>query len=472
MLDGQNVELKSGSGGRRLRLVFVVTLVSVMLSVAIYVGVTFAFGVPLIPFGIIISSLVPCLVAPGVTWVVAWFSDRLRVANYELARVQAKFETQSQKQKDVFRRLSHEMRTPAAAIQMISGAPETFQTSRTQVHDASRTLLSFLDAIQSAITNREDITGLRETFDMVRLRNDVGFLGQALASDGSARFEVQSFWPDGMDHLVVEADYLRLWACIMNLIRNALLHAKARQVTVEMKAERAPGGVQARVTVRDDGVGVAPEKIDQLLRPYERGNSDASGTGLGLAIVQDWLRDLGTKLEVKGSPGEGGAFGFSVFLAEPEAKDAKPATVETKPKPQIDADTRAVAAGLTALLVEDHAITREIAEAVLKRVFGQLYVAQTPREALDMLAKQSVDLLITDYRMPDMTGAELLQKARSDGFEGMAIGLTATRDPEVEAGFAAGQALAVLVKPLRPDQVLGELGPHFSKQNATITPAE
>ena len=94
----QRVELKAGPGGRRLRRVFVVTLVSVMPSVAIYVGVTFAFGVPLIPFGIIISSLVPCLVAPGMTWGVAWFSDRLRVANYELARVQAKFETQSQKQ--------------------------------------------------------------------------------------------------------------------------------------------------------------------------------------------------------------------------------------------------------------------------------------------------------------------------------------------------------------------------------------
>ena len=450
---------------RRVRLTFLITLVSVALSLCSYGFATILMGGEFAAYGWAVAAMVPCIVAPAVSWVTTGLIVRLRNANLELARVQAKFEQQSMRQKDVFRRLSHELRTPAAAIHMIAGAPTAYAESRLKVQDAAGTLLHFLDAIQSAINAREEVTDVTETFTLARLRDDLNFLGQAISSDGSARFSVEVTWDKALDGLTLEADYLRLRGCVMNLVRNALLHAQATSVIVEIGAEALDDGARATIAVRDDGVGIPADKIGTILQPYQRGETAAKGTGLGLAIVQDWLRGFDSKLEITSEPGRGSRFGFVADLGAPQAQ--KPSTVEVAPPapvpepPQHHSDG---ASSMSVLLVEDHAITREIGQTLLARVFGKVEVAANPSEALEFVRNGGFDLLVTDYMMPEMTGAELISAAFSAGYRGVAVGLTAALDPQVVGEFNKAGCKTILLKPLRPNSLLSAVVPEAACQ--------
>ncbi len=162
-------------------------------------------------------------------------------------------------------------------------------------------------------------------------------------------------------------------------------------------------GEYVQLTVRDRGVGMAPEILDRVYEPFFTTKPEGVGTGLGLAMVYGFIRQSGGHIRIESRPGEGTA--IKLYL----------------PRSLVDETTRAVEApviergrGETILVVEDEADVRNSVTALLAELGYRVLVAANGEEASQILAAGgTVDLLFTDMVMPGAwNGRSLADEAR------------------------------------------------------------
>jgi signal transduction histidine kinase len=105
---------------------------------------------------------------------------------------------------------------------------------------------------------------------------------------------------DGDDGLVVDADVRKLRQALLNLVLNAV-QASPRGATVDITVTRDCGG--ARLTVRDEGVGMTGDVLERIRKPYF--TTKEGGTGLGVAVARGLILQHGGRLEFTSAPGRG-----------------------------------------------------------------------------------------------------------------------------------------------------------------------
>jgi signal transduction histidine kinase len=234
------------------------------------------------------------------------------------------------------------------------------------------------------------------------VEDDAALISGALGPDLGVRTE--------LDHhpLWATADRSQLQEAIMNLASNArdamsesggeVVIATGRE-TVAGAATSAiapPPGEYAVLTVRDSGAGMTPEVAAQMWEPFFSTKGRGAGSGLGLSHVLGIARQLGGGVAVETAPGRGTCVSVYLPLAEPAAPSAEAAF------PAI-----ADLAGRKVLLVDDDAGVRRMTAALLTDLGCIAEEANCGGDALDRLEKSAPDVVITDYAMPGMTGAEL-----------------------------------------------------------------
>ncbi len=278
------------------------------------------------------------------------------------------------------------------------------------------------------------------------------------------------------------ADPIDLQQSLLNLILNArdtlveklLLPPGERpegwqpHITVETAAAPARGG--QRISVRDNGLGLAPETRRRLFEPFFTTKKAGAGTGLGLAAVWHAMSETGGTVEVESTPGEGTSFHLFLPLVHadaPEALEASPATTAfaTLPfaaKAEPPAAGLAPAAGpeeedLHVLLVEDDTMVRDVLAAVLRRGGVRVATAEDGEGGLEQLRAGNFQVLVTDLNMPGMSGLELVQAAREAGFIGRVVVVSGFTGEQPEEMVEAGGVDAVLLKPVQPADLLRSL---------------
>ncbi len=155
--------------------------------------------------------------------------------------------------------------------------------------------------------------------------------------------------------------------------------------------------------VRDTGVGIDPAVKAQMFEPFFTSKDKGKGTGLGLSTVYGVVSQAGGEIEVESEPGQGSR--FRIYF--PQAKG------EVEQLPPVPGDATPV--GLeTVLLVEDEPGVRALAETVLRKLGYKVVVADSGEAALRMWEdkRSSIDVLLTDVIMPQMSGGELAHKLR------------------------------------------------------------
>ena len=247
----------------------------------------------------------------------------------------------------------------------------------------------------------------------------------------------------GAECVIADANHLEM--AMLNLAINARV-AMDGAGRLTMRASRAPAkgtldsGDYIRIAVSDTGPGMSPDIAAKVFEPFFTTKAVGKGTGLGLSQVYGMAQQSGGAAFVRSVEGEGVTVEIWLPLA--------PALTPSAPVRPNDLDALA---GLKILLVEDDALVREgMAEALTS--FG-CDVSQTASgaEGLAALAARRPDLLLTDYLMPGMTGAELACQARTL-FPDLPI-LVATGYADMAAIESAIGGNAVLRKPFE----LGEL---------------
>jgi CheY-like chemotaxis protein/HPt (histidine-containing phosphotransfer) domain-containing protein len=251
---------------------------------------------------------------------------------------------------------------------------------------------------------------------------------------------------------------MRLQQVLLNLTGNAIKFTGQGEVVLSIEVaarERVDGheSVELAFTVRDTGIGIAPEQQERMFEAFSQADSSTSrkygGTGLGLAISRRLVELMGGDLRVDSKLGEGARFRFSAWFG---------LTGDAAPVFAAPADIRSV------LVADDNASSREALARALEGHGWDVDRAAGGAEALALLrGGRRYDLAFIDSVMPDLDGASVLAFARTDPALTMPRCALLAADPEREriAAMAADLRIAaVLAKPFTPgalDDALAEL---------------
>jgi CheY-like chemotaxis protein len=213
--------------------------------------------------------------------------------------------------------------------------------------------------------------------------------------------------------LHVEADRERLKQVILNLLSNAVKYNRpSGEVVVSC---RASGSDRVRISVRDTGIGIAPDKMHRLFVPFDRLGAETTkveGTGIGLALSQRIVSALGGVLDVESSPDEGSV--FSIELKR--AASIRPARANaTARNGSGSARLRAGQRVFTILYVEDQDLNLRLVERLFAtRPEYRLLPAMQGGLAIDLAREHQPDLILLDLNLPDMSGENVLRKLKED----------------------------------------------------------
>ena len=252
----------------------------------------------------------------------------------------------------------------------------------------------------------------------------------------------------------IAGDRAQLEQVVMNLVVNAReAMPSGGRISLEISesvSESASGGRRPTaaanpcvvLTVTDTGMGMDEATRAQIFEPFFTTKAPGRGTGLGLSTVYGIVKQHGGVIAVDSTPGKGTTFKVSL----PRTAEAPPASEQDRPAAALPRGTEKI------LLVEDDAEVRALAREVLEKSGYSVLEAALPMTALQIAAKNKVDLVLSDVVLPQMRGRALVERV--------------TRlQPHVTALYMSGYPddpnirdwtpdLDLLRKPLTPESLL------------------
>ena len=355
--------------------------------------------------------------------------------------------------------MSHEIRTPMNAI---IGLAHLLQQEQPRPDQAGQlaSLSGAANHLLSIIDNVLDLSKIESHELMLESeRINLRALGerviaivadQAKAKGVALRLEVPRDLPR------LRGDATRLAQALLNYMSNAIKFTSQGSVTLSMRvAGQTAGQALVRFEVRDTGIGIAPEVLARLFRPFQQAEEDTTrlygGTGLGLTITRHLARLMGGDAGAESVSGKGSTFWFTAGLAPDEAPDSQPPTLDDTPM-HILRQQHMLA---RVLLAEDHPINQEIVRNLLEAAGLTVTVVADGEAALEELVRENYDLVLMDVQMPRMDGIEATREIRRRPTiqHIPVIAVTANVFSEDRARCLDAGMNDFLAKPVRPDEL-------------------
>ncbi|MBR0906206.1 hybrid sensor histidine kinase/response regulator [Bradyrhizobium liaoningense] len=297
--------------------------------------------------------------------------------------------------------VSHELRTPLngvmGVLQLLNdgGLSETQRRHLATAAASGETLIALVDAVLE-YARLEASTEMLETrdFRLDQLIEAAADLLRPQAIGKNLTFDLAS---DATVNTVVHGDPVRLNRILLNLIGNAIKFTPSGGIGLSATAERHDDHVLLRVSVRDTGIGIAPDLHERIFEDFVQADDSIArrfgGTGLGLAIARRLTRLMRGELTVESTPGAGSAFTLEVPLALAGNGIAQGALAPPSRR-------------LRVLLVDDDPVNCEVGEAILNKLGHCPMIARNGASAIELARDQAFDVILMDLHMPDMDGVE------------------------------------------------------------------
>ena len=397
--------------------------------------------------------------------------------------------------------MSHEIRTPMNGV---LGMAELL--ARTELDTKQKTFTDIIvksgNALLTIINDILDFSKIdagQLTLDPAPFRlaeaiEDVATLVSARAQEKELELIVRVA-PDLPEYIV--GDVGRIRQIVTNLMGNAVKFTESGHVLVDVtgQVDMSSGVASLMFKITDTGIGIPPEKLKLVFEKFSQVDTSSTrrheGTGLGLAISTKLVALMDGEMGASSEPGKGSTFWFTI------AVPVHGATVRKKVLP-FDVD------GARVLIIDDNPVNRSILLEQMRSWHFDACAATAGREGIAVLSQAKslgleVDVLILDYHMPEMNGADVARAIRNDtALAGMPIILLTSVDTAMQGAEFDGVTInAHLMKPARSSLLfdtivnviretrssqhesgtlpapksLGELGERMSGAKALPTPA-
>ncbi len=254
----------------------------------------------------------------------------------------------------------------------------------------------------------------------------------------------------------VHADATQLEQVVVNLAlnaRDAMLEGGELRIEVAVRGADARAGTASQedcveLVVRDTGSGMDDETRARIFEPFFTTKPEGRGIGLGLSTVYGIVRQSGGAVEVSSRPGQG-----SVFRVRLPRTDAVVGEASTRPEPVVAGGTE------TILLVEDEALVRRFLRRTLAQRGYRVLDADDGELALAVASDHdgSIDLLLTDVRMPRLGGPRLSERLRADRPELRLLFISGQTDGLDPDALASDLEVRLLRKPFTAEKLLREV---------------
>ena len=353
--------------------------------------------------------------------------------------------------------MSHELRTP---LNGILGYTQILLQGRTLDDKQLRALNIIRQSSEHLLTLINDILDLakveagklelhRTTISLATFLHGLVEMIGVRAEQKGLKF-ISDIPPDLPQE--IEGDEQRLRQVLLNLLSNAIKFTDRGQVVLRV---RFLPPSRLRFEVQDSGVGIRQEQLEAIFQPFEQVGEirrQLGGTGLGLAISRQFVRLMGSEIQVDSRLGQGSTFWFELDAPTVQADLALPlaqlaVTGYTGPRRKV-------------LVVDDVAENRTVMIDMLSPLGFEIAEAANGRDGLDKAQSERPDLILMDLVMPVMDGWEAMRQLRQlpDFKRVPIVAVSASAFGDDQRNSLAAGANAFLPKPIILSRLLAELG--------------
>ena len=386
----------------------------------------------------------------------------------------------NQNKTDFLSRMSHDMRTPLNGIvgllDICGRHPddrELVDASRMKAKIAAGHLLSLVnDSLELNKLESENIILHEEVFYIPALMQEVNTIAQMQADEGKINISYKED-TDSLKYLYLLGSPLYIKQILLNLITNGIKYNRDNGSVAYSLSEKQISETQVllQFTVKDTGIGMKPEFLKDIFKPFVQEDNGARstymGTGLGMAIVKNLIERMKGTIEVQSTEGVGTTIEVAIPLKIADIVHDVTGEIEES-HPPVDQNRK-----LRVLLAEDNELNREIAAFVLRDEGIEVIEVVNGQQAVSAFLENTeyyFDAILMDIMMPVMDGYQATDSIRNSGKKDAKaipiIAMTANAfDGAKEKSKASGMN-AHLLKPLDTKKLITQLSQLIFGNNA------